>query len=190
MTCRTHCTEVRVIVKMVYPVLIKVRAYTRFRFGKIEKVRSHYRRYWGIWCRGKDWAERLTISPLCFFFQPPYKLRTLAEIFSESSIICNTTAPQRQEENRKVFLFFILSTFDLLKTKFGLNVKRAQRKFPVDLHFCWFACATQIASFRWAHVVKNTITMAKMPRVLHDSTNIMYLAHKYPAQSRQSSPWA
>ncbi|MBQ8812772.1 MAG: hypothetical protein IJZ70_10765 [Bacteroidales bacterium] len=48
MICRTHCTEVRVIVKMVYPVLIKVRAYTRFRLGRIEKVRSHYRRYWGI----------------------------------------------------------------------------------------------------------------------------------------------
>ena len=45
---RTHCTEVRVTVKMVYPVLIKVRAYTRVRFGKVEKVRSHYRRYWGI----------------------------------------------------------------------------------------------------------------------------------------------
>ena len=45
---RTHYTEVRVTVKIVYPVLIKVRAYTRVRFGKIEKVRSHYRRYWGI----------------------------------------------------------------------------------------------------------------------------------------------
>lgn len=48
MTKRMHCTEVRVIVKMVYPVLVKVRAYTRFRLGRIEKVRSHYRRYWGI----------------------------------------------------------------------------------------------------------------------------------------------
>ena len=48
MTKRTDCLEVRVTVKMVYPVLIKVRAYTRFRLGKIEKVRSHYRRYWGI----------------------------------------------------------------------------------------------------------------------------------------------
>ena len=48
MTKRTDFTEVRVIVKMVYPVLIKVRAYTRTRFGKIEKVCSHYRRYWGI----------------------------------------------------------------------------------------------------------------------------------------------
>ena len=47
MTCRTHCTEVRVIVKMVYPVLIKVRAHTLIRFGKIEKVRSHYR-YIGV----------------------------------------------------------------------------------------------------------------------------------------------
>ena len=64
---RTYCTEVRVTVKMVYPVLIKVRAYTRFRLGRIEKVRSHYRRYWGIWCKGKDWAERLTISSLCFY---------------------------------------------------------------------------------------------------------------------------
>jgi len=45
---RTYYTEVRVIVKMVYPVLIKVRAYTRFRLGKIERVRSYYRRYWGI----------------------------------------------------------------------------------------------------------------------------------------------
>ena len=45
---RTHYTEVRVTVKIVYPVLIKVRAYTRIRFGKVEKVRSHYRRYWGI----------------------------------------------------------------------------------------------------------------------------------------------
>ena len=48
MTKRTDFTEVRVIVKMVYPVLIKVKAYTRFRLGRIEKVRSHYRRYWGI----------------------------------------------------------------------------------------------------------------------------------------------
>ena len=45
---RTYCTEVRVTVKMVYPVLIKVKEYTRIRFGKVEKVRSHYRRYWGI----------------------------------------------------------------------------------------------------------------------------------------------
>lgn len=48
MTKRTDFIEARVIVKMVYPVLIKVKAYTRFRFGRIEKVRSHYRRYWGI----------------------------------------------------------------------------------------------------------------------------------------------
>ena len=48
MTKRTDFIEVRVTVKMVYPVLIKVRAYTRVRFGKVEKVRSHYRRYWGI----------------------------------------------------------------------------------------------------------------------------------------------
>lgn len=48
MTKRTDFIEVRVIVKMVYPVLIKVKAYTRFRLGRIEKVRSHYRRYWGI----------------------------------------------------------------------------------------------------------------------------------------------
>ena len=45
---RTHYTEVRVTVKIVYPVLIKVKEYTRIRFGKVEKVRSHYRRYWGI----------------------------------------------------------------------------------------------------------------------------------------------
>ena len=45
---RTHYTEVRVTVKIVYPVLIKVRAYTRIRFDKVEKIRSHYRRYWGI----------------------------------------------------------------------------------------------------------------------------------------------
>ena len=43
MTKRTDFIEVRVTVKMVYPVLIKVRAYTRVRFGKVEKVRSHYR---------------------------------------------------------------------------------------------------------------------------------------------------
>ncbi len=48
MTKRTDFIGVRVIVKMVYPVLIKVRAYTRYRLGRIEKVRSHYRRYWGI----------------------------------------------------------------------------------------------------------------------------------------------
>ena len=48
MTKRTDCLEVRVTVKMVYPVLIKVIAYTRVHFGKVEKVRSHYRRYWGI----------------------------------------------------------------------------------------------------------------------------------------------
>ena len=48
MTKRTDFIEVRVIVKMVYPVLIKVKAYTRFRLGRIEKVRSYYRRYWGI----------------------------------------------------------------------------------------------------------------------------------------------
>ena len=45
---RTHFIEVRVITKMIYPVLIKVRAYKRTRNGRIEKVRSHYRRYWGI----------------------------------------------------------------------------------------------------------------------------------------------
>ena len=48
MTKRTDCLEVRVTVKIVYPVLIKVRAYILVRFGKVEKVRSHYRRYWGI----------------------------------------------------------------------------------------------------------------------------------------------
>ena len=48
MTKGTDCLEVRVTVKMVYPVLIKMRAYIRVRFGKVEKVRSHYRRYWGI----------------------------------------------------------------------------------------------------------------------------------------------
>jgi len=35
-------------VKMVYQKLVKVRSYTRTRNGKKEKVRSYYRRYWGI----------------------------------------------------------------------------------------------------------------------------------------------
>lgn len=48
MTKRRHYTEAWVIVKMVYPVLIRVKAHTRFRLGRIEKVRSHYRRYWGV----------------------------------------------------------------------------------------------------------------------------------------------
>ncbi|MBR1956166.1 MAG: hypothetical protein IKA13_02490 [Bacteroidales bacterium] len=45
---RTHCCEIRVAVKMVYPILVRVRAYWRFRYGKWEYVRAHYRRYWGV----------------------------------------------------------------------------------------------------------------------------------------------
>ena len=29
------------------PIIVKVKAYTRIRNGKIEKVRSHYRSVWG-----------------------------------------------------------------------------------------------------------------------------------------------
>ena len=44
---KTNYAEIRVTIKMVYPILIKVRAYTRIRLGKKENVRSHYRLYWG-----------------------------------------------------------------------------------------------------------------------------------------------
>ena len=33
--------------QMVCPMLVKVRAYTRIRFGNKENVRSHYHLYWG-----------------------------------------------------------------------------------------------------------------------------------------------
>ncbi len=44
---KTNYAEIRVTIKMVYPILIKVRAYTRIRLGKKENVSSHYRLYWG-----------------------------------------------------------------------------------------------------------------------------------------------
>lgn len=44
---KTNYAEIRVTVKMVYPIFVKVRAYTRIRYGKKENVRSHYRLYWG-----------------------------------------------------------------------------------------------------------------------------------------------
>ena len=48
MNKRTHSVEVRATIRMVFPVLVRVRAYWRFRYGKWEHVRAHYRRYWGI----------------------------------------------------------------------------------------------------------------------------------------------
>ncbi len=49
---KTNYAEIRVTIKMVYPILIKVRAYTRIRLGKKENVRALIGR---LFC------------PLCFF---------------------------------------------------------------------------------------------------------------------------
>ena len=42
---------IKVVVSLYYvyrvPRIVKVKAYKRFRRGKIESVRSHYRRVWG-----------------------------------------------------------------------------------------------------------------------------------------------
>ena len=44
---RTHCRLVIISIRaeIVRLVLVRVRAYTRTRLGKIERVRSHFRRF-------------------------------------------------------------------------------------------------------------------------------------------------
>lgn len=37
---------IRILIEARIPVFIKVKGYTRIRFGKKEKVRSYYRRVW------------------------------------------------------------------------------------------------------------------------------------------------
>lgn len=59
---RMHSSEIRVVVKVVYPILVRVRAYWRFRYGKWEHVCAHYRRYWGI-KRNEDEAKPLRSHP-------------------------------------------------------------------------------------------------------------------------------
>ena len=44
-TMRTHKYLVIVAIEVEIIRLVKVRAYKRVRFGKVERVRSHYRRY-------------------------------------------------------------------------------------------------------------------------------------------------
>ena len=48
MNKRMHSSEIRVVVKVVYPILVRVRAYWRFLLDQWEHVCAHYRRYWGI----------------------------------------------------------------------------------------------------------------------------------------------
>ena len=45
MNKRTIPRIVRYSIRMEVETLVKVKAYTRLRNGKLEKVRSHYRRY-------------------------------------------------------------------------------------------------------------------------------------------------
>lgn len=48
MNRKTDVVELKVTIRMVYPILVRVRTYVRCRFGKQEHVRAHYRRYWGV----------------------------------------------------------------------------------------------------------------------------------------------
>lgn len=45
MTKRTDCRLVIVSIRMEIVRLVRIKAYKRKRFGKIERVRSHFRRY-------------------------------------------------------------------------------------------------------------------------------------------------
>ena len=45
MTKRTDCRLVIVSIRMEIVRLVRIKAYKRIRFGKIERVRSHFRRY-------------------------------------------------------------------------------------------------------------------------------------------------
>ena len=45
MTKRTDCRLVIVSIKMEIVTLVRIKAYKRIRFGKIERVRSHFRQY-------------------------------------------------------------------------------------------------------------------------------------------------
>ena len=45
MTKRTDCRLVIVSIRVEIVRLVKIKAYKRMRFGKIERVRSHFRRY-------------------------------------------------------------------------------------------------------------------------------------------------
>ena len=44
---RAFCKAVNISIRMEIHRLVKVRAYNRIRNGKIERVRTHYRRYSG-----------------------------------------------------------------------------------------------------------------------------------------------
>ena len=45
MTKRTECRLVIVSIRMEIVRLVRIKAYKRIRFGKIERVRSHFRQY-------------------------------------------------------------------------------------------------------------------------------------------------
>ena len=45
MTKRTDCRLVIVSIRVEIVRLVRIKAYKRIRFGKIERVRSHFRRY-------------------------------------------------------------------------------------------------------------------------------------------------
>ena len=45
MTKRTDCRLVIVSIRVEIVRLVRIKAYKRMRFGKIERVRSHFRRY-------------------------------------------------------------------------------------------------------------------------------------------------
>ena len=45
MTKRTDCRLVIVSIRMEIVRLVRIKAYRRIRFGKIERVRSHFRQY-------------------------------------------------------------------------------------------------------------------------------------------------
>ncbi len=43
---RTFSFDLRLTIGIAVPKFVRVRAYKRFLYGKWEKVRAHYRRYW------------------------------------------------------------------------------------------------------------------------------------------------
>lgn len=44
---KVNIDVIRMTIRMVYPVYVRVRAYTRNCNGKIVKVKAYYRRHWG-----------------------------------------------------------------------------------------------------------------------------------------------
>lgn len=99
---KTNYAEIRVTIKMVYPTLIKVRAYTRIRLGKKENVRALIGRLFCPLCFHHKTTEKTSSTDKYGLNLLPSSLRIVMLYFSVGDLIIALRPNPERGRNEKL----------------------------------------------------------------------------------------